>query len=457
MTTYRLRPFFQHQSIPLVVLIYAMVLSITLVMGFTPAWSADGASISRGGRLFDNWILENKDRPPTEIQPKYKINRTSMHVIETSWRCVSCHGWDYKGHTEQGTRNLRNSKVTDPKTLSSVLRDENHHYGGMLLERDFTDLAAFIAYIRTDNAPFVDLDLKRFVGDAGREEELYATICANCHGANGHKITTMEPLGTFASRHPQETMHKILNGHPAEQMPPFRFLKVKRLVDLFAYIQALPAKNLSASIARGGRLYDHWQKETDAPSPTSRHPAYPKEASQAAVPIVNWRCKECHGWDYKGVDGISRKGPHRTGIKGIRARIDADPKDVVELLMDKNHRYHGTRWFKAPLDLQDLVDLANFVTLGQINMNEYIDPLTGFAKGDPRRRKDEFNVLCATCHGKDGKALPTGNDIGEVARNNPWEALHKILNGHPNEAMPALRVLDMPFLVDILAYTQTLP
>jgi hypothetical protein len=70
----------------------------------------------------------------------------------------------------------------------------------------------------------------------------------------------------------------------------------------------------SASIARGGRLYDHWQKETDAWPPISRHPAYPKEASKAAVPAVNWRCKEYHGWDYKGVDGVYGKEPHRTGI-----------------------------------------------------------------------------------------------------------------------------------------------
>ena len=65
--------------------------------------------------------------------------------------------------------------------------------------------------------------------------------------------------------------------------------------------------------------------------------------------------------------------------------------------------------------------------------------------------------MCEHCHGKDGKELATGNDIGDVARKNPWEALHKIRNGHPDEAMPALHVLNMILLVDILAYAQTLP
>lgn len=457
MTKYRRRSFFQHQSIQFSIVTVAMVLFITLAMSSTPVWAADGASIARGGRLFDNWILENRDRPPTEIQPKYKINQPSMHNIETSWRCVSCHGWDYKGSTEQGTGILSDAGGSSPSTVASILRDKNHRYGNMLLERDFVDLAAYIANIRTDMAPFVDLSSTRIAGDATREVELYATICANCHGADGHRITTMVPLGTFARRHPVETMHKIFNGHPAERMPPFRFLKANRLGNLFAYIQTLPAKNLSASIARGGRLYDHWQKETNARPPTSRHPAYPKEAHQAAAPEVNWRCKECHGWDYKGLDGVYGKGPHHTGIKGIGALAGSEPQAVVELLMDTNHQYHGTRWFKAPLDLQDLMDLANFVSHGQIDMDDYIDPRTGTAKGDPERRKDDFNVLCATCHGKDGKALATGNDIGEVARKRPWEALHKIRNGHPNEAMPALQVLNMTLLVDILAYAQTLP
>jgi len=35
--------------------------------------------------------------------------------------------------------------------------------------------------------------------------------------------------------------------------------------------------------------------------------------------------------------------------------------------------------------------------------------------------------------------------------------LHKIRNGQPGMPMPALRVLPVQTLVDILAYTQTLP
>lgn len=40
---------------------------------------------------------------------------------------------------------------------------------------------------------------------------------------------------------------------------------------------------------------------------------------------------------------------------------------------------------------------------------------------------------------------------------NPWEVMHKILNGQPDEKMPALRALDRQVTVDIMAHLTTLP
>ena len=433
----------------------------TLVMVFSINWAVpgqtdDGASIARGGRLFDSWFMEAKDLPPSEVHPEYKNPRPSMNGSGTSWRCASCHGWGYQGRTEQETDALSGKAGTDAAALAIILQDENHRYGDLLPQRDLVDLAAFLKDGLIDMAAYIETGSNRALGDSSRDPALYATICANCHGGDGQRITTMQPLGSFARTRPREALHKILNGHPAERMPPLRFLDTSRLGDMLAYIQTLPDKDLAGSITRGGRLYDNWQKETGAASPASRHPAYPRDAGRAALPEANWRCKECHGWDYKGRDGAYGQGPHRTGIIGIRAWAGSEPQTVVELLQDANHRYYGPRWAHTPLDLRDVTDLANFVTRGQIDMDTYIDPQTGVAKGNADRYRGEFNLLCATCHGKNGNALLTGDDIGDVARENPWEALHKLRNGHPNEAMPALLVLDMGMLVDILAYTQTL-
>ena len=66
------------------------------------------------------------------------------------------------------------------------------------------------------------------------------------------------------------------------------------------------------------------------------------------------------------------------------------------------------------------------------------------------------------CHGFDGKEMnfKTADNpeyIGTVAQANPWETLHKIRFGQPGVGMVALDVLDIEDLVDILAYSQTLP
>ncbi len=431
---------------------FAIAVSVASVLACPPGQSAEIGSIARGGRLYDNWILETRDRAPVDVQPNFRDARPTMHSAETSWRCVSCHGWDYQGHAAQGTTPLKQATA-----LAVTLSDGTHRYAGRLSKRDIADLAAFIADGRIDTSPYIAPGSTRALGDAARETSLYATVCANCHGGDGQRVTTMLALGTFARLRPREALHKILNGHPAERMPPLRFLPTARLGDMLAFIQTLPTKDLPGSIARGGRLYDNWQKETGSLAPKIRHPAYPKDGAWAENPAANWRCKTCHGWDYKGQAGVYGKGPQRTGIKGIGALGGGDPQVVIKLLMDANHLYHGTPWLKANLDLQDLMDVANFVTQGQIDMDAYIDRRTGAAKGQTGRHKAAFDLLCVTCHGLGGKALATGRDIGDVARDNPWEALHKIRNGHPGEAMPALLVLDAKMFVDLLAEAQRLP
>ena len=165
---------------------------------------------------------------------------------------------------------------------------------------------------------------------------------------------------------------------------------------------------------------------------------------------ADFRCKECHGWDYRGKDGAYAKGKHFTGVAGIRGAAGKAPKAIVEVLKDKTHGYQ--RWLK-PKDLQDL---ALFVSKGQLDMDTVIDRKSKKAKGSAAAGEAVYNTICAKCHGLDGKGESTMEAIGPVARDNPWETLHKILNGQPNEPMPALRALDLKIAVDVLSYTQTL-
>jgi cytochrome c553 len=425
------------------------------------------SSIARGGRLYDNWYKEIRRQPPEASHPAYPA--AGRQKGPTTWRCKECHGWDYKGAEGAYSTGAHFTGIDGIGAMAgkpldeivAVLGNGSHRLAELELldDRDFRDLANFVSRGQIDMDLYIDRASGRAKGDATRRRDYYQTICANCHGRDGLKIRTIPPLGKVATRNPWEALHNMLNGHPDVEMPPLRVLDdVQLLIDVLAYMQTFPSDETLWSVVRGGRLYDNWYKEIGQPAPTKPHPAYPPDKRYAKSAKANWRCKECHGWDYKGKDGAYGEGRHFTGIKGIDGMAGADPADILAVLQDETHRYRGALEYRPSMSDHDFQDLANFVSKGQVDMNAFIDRRTKKAKGDPVRREAFYTTICASCHGMDGKKIGTRRPLGDVARGNPWEALHNILNGHAGVAMPPLRVLDdMGSLVDILAYMQTLP
>ncbi len=228
-------------------------------------------------------------------------------------------------------------------------------------------------------------------------------------------------------------------------------------VSILAFAQVSFAAEEVSSIARGGKLYDKWYGVIGVDAPKKSHPAYPADKKYAAKPGSNWRCKECHGWDYKGIDGAYSKGSHRTGIKGVRGVAGVDPERIHEILMDETHGYT-----EEMISHSAMRKIAFFVSLGQVDMDRFIDRSTKKAHGDPGRGAQFYQTICANCHGFDGKLINfhDADDpeyVGTVAAANPWEALHKIRFGQPGVGMVSLSVLDLQQQVDILSYAQTLP
>lgn len=209
------------------------------------------------------------------------------------------------------------------------------------------------------------------------------------------------------------------------------------------------AAETDSVIANGGRLYDKYFAENKTAKPTADHAAYPNKGGQYGKD-TSWRCKECHGWDYKGKDGAYAKGGHATGIKGINGAAGKDPKEIAAIIRNPTHGYT-----EAMLSAKDVDALALFVSKGQVDMAKYVDA-AGKPKGDGAKGEAYFNTMCAGCHGTDGKKVTTGPPLGSVA-SNPYEMLHKVMNGQPAEAMPSLRALDPQIAVDIVAHLQTLP
>ena len=213
-------------------------------------------------------------------------------------------------------------------------------------------------------------------------------------------------------------------------------------------------------IAEGGRLYDKWWEEYDLEKPTSTHPAYPKAGKLKGADT--WRCKECHGWDYKGAAGAYSKGSHYSGIKGIQSLSNQGSEVILKILKNETHQFD-----KVMLDY-GLLRLASFVSAGQVDISNYLEGSTTKVKANPAAGRSIYTKSCKECHGSEGKKRNFKDDnnpeyVGTVANKNPWEAMHKLRNGHPGafvmgDPMPhMIGELTLQEQLDLLAYTQTLP
>lgn len=204
-----------------------------------------------------------------------------------------------------------------------------------------------------------------------------------------------------------------------------------------------PGEFVLADAVRGGKLYDSWWQVNGAPEPLGDHPLYPPAGMQAGS--VTFRCKECHGWDYKGADGAYGSGSHFTGIDGILATTQS-AEEIFELLSaDPSEVPNGHNMLAYGLTEADLWDLTKFVREGLIDTNTLIDE-TGTFLGDLFNGSFYYGLNCSHCHGEEGTALNFGTAqdpeyVGTVATENPWEFVHKVRYGHPGAPMPASELL----------------
>jgi len=236
----------------------------------------------------------------------------------------------------------------------------------------------------------------------------------------------------------------------------------------------LPTDFTNADLVRGGLMYDKWWTVVGASAPTTDHPLWasrPDMTSNTRTGADTWRCKECHGWDYKGVSGAYGTGSHKTGIKGI-FQTTMGAQDVFDLLKnDSSSTTNGHGYGTAGLTDVELWNLTRFVIDGLIDTSTIIDS-SGMFTGNATTGQTLYTMgigtgtACSACHGTDGKTIPPGAPstfdqwVGLLSNENPWEFQHKIHFGQPGAAaMPAAlsnggTTTDVN---DLGTYAQTLP
>jgi mono/diheme cytochrome c family protein len=190
--------------------------------------------------------------------------------------------------------------------------------------------------------------------------------------------------------------------------------------------------DLDSELALGGRLYDKYWKELELEEPAGTHPSYPNTGKKEGA--TTWRCKECHGWDYKGAKGAYSSGSHFSGIKGIWQARNLTEIQIREVLESDSHKYDEV------LDAPNLNLLVQFVKRGQVDMDKYINFSSKQSLGNANKGYTSYKRYCVACHGDEGTSLNFGSPskpeyVGYIANKNPWETVHKILNGHPGAIM----------------------
>lgn len=195
----------------------------------------------------------------------------------------------------------------------------------------------------------------------------------------------------------------------------------------------------------GGRLYDNWWKEIKGvKEPTGNHPLWKIQAVNKSQGSATWRCKECHGWDYRGKDGAYGTGSHYTGFPGILQADTMSFETIESILKGSTNPDHD---FSNVLDDESISNLALFLKKGLMDLRKHRDyeskrPVKTANAGNGQRL---YKQKCTKCHGEEGNKMAKVFDeekenVGTVANENPWEFIHKVRFGEPRDIMPSIRM-----------------
>ena len=215
-----------------------------------------------------------------------------------------------------------------------------------------------------------------------------------------------------------------------------------------------------SSIVKGGLLYDKWWSvDAGAAQPSEDNPLWALQSTNTRTGGDTWRCKECHGWDYKGKGGAYSSGSHSTGFPGVYdASLTKNKAHLLDTLTGGTDYRHDLSSVLSDAALDNLVD---FINEGLINDTKYIDYATKeVVDADLDNGKKLYDDNCLACHGADGKTIDIDDaGVGAIANGNPLEILHKIRFGHPGSAMPSSvqNGWSTQDAIDVLGYSQTLP
>lgn len=200
--------------------------------------------VSLGGKLYDDLWIVLDEAPPPDANPAFPAG--GLYSTRDSWRCVTCHGWNYSGAEVGGKRfpSLTGLKGKAPEEIAARITDPKHPFpADKVSELSITLLAVFLSQGQYESREFIDAKGEA-LGDPEGGQAIFEGACINCHQIDGKRYLNGErgdksSLGWVVRNRPTQALHKIMNGVPGAEMLSLRFLADSQISDLFAYLQTL--------------------------------------------------------------------------------------------------------------------------------------------------------------------------------------------------------------------------
>lgn len=460
---------------------------------------ADETAAHHGAKLYDHWFTPAQT--PSNFHPLWEPSWDPSVSVEDSWRCSTCHGWDFSGgktvalDTEGNripipeTGLLRAHNTMAARDIYATIKygntdtQDQHAYQSKLADADIYRITRFIKtltppseFINTElDLPYISLRTGRALGNLAEGEVYYRQgtkqNCISCHNETGVSSSGRSiVLGELAIDEPWQFLHRLQHGIPHSTIISFEhdiedFLFSNELTNInnknaiMANILTYAQYSLSRSVdgenvIRGGLLYDDFfltKNITAAGINPQWQRLFPNEGVDGITRTNEdtWRCSSCHSWNYVG---------RSVDIPSLLVTVNDTIANIRDVIANGVLNEHDYKNIASPLSDQDIIDLAYFIQQEIVSVN--LPNLNGTQTQGERGKALYEQVLffstgedngecvtcpkCVTCH-QGGLGQFTSNEsLYSRINQDRFRSYHRIRFGNPGFGMVGTKAVGLP-------------